>query len=227
MSAETTLEKAGKVRAGVRAIRADQQDENQRQHVAKRVQEISAELGKLEVHLRTAATFAERTGVSLDVSYLSDGHSNLSKHAAGGLPSNPAFVAAQRKLDASARKLAEELRTAWANWCQVQLDTLPLGRRSGLSKARRDEVDKKLKDLKGLQSPKGDLDRMTILLFTDGLASLREILKEAMELAPAVAQVLDRIESGLLTLADVTDEEIALLREFDLAADVRLTRKAG
>ncbi|MFF2818995.1 hypothetical protein ACFVT9_26155 [Kitasatospora cineracea] len=227
MSAEMTLEKAGKVRAGVRAIRADQQDENQRRHVAKRVQEISAELGRLEAHLRTAATFAERTGVNLDVSYVSDGHGNLSKHAAGGLPSNPAFVAAQRKLEASARRLAEELRTAWADWCQVQFGVLPLSRRSGLLKAQRDEVDKKLKELKGLQSPKGDLDRTTVILFTEGMAGLKEILEEAVELAPAVAQVLDRIESGLLTLADVTDEEITLLREFDLAADIRLTRKAG
>ncbi|MFJ5884348.1 hypothetical protein [Kitasatospora cineracea] len=227
MSAETTLEKAVKVRAGVRAIRANQQDENQRQHVARRVQEISTELGRLESHLRTAATFAERTGIHLNASYVSDGHSNLSKHAAGGLPSNPAFVAAQRKLEASARRLAEELRAEWANWCQVQLSALPLGRRPGLSKARRDEVDKKLKDLRGLQSPKGDLDRTTIILFTEGLAGMKEILEEAMELAPMVAKVLDRIESGLLTLADVTDEEIALLKESELAADIWLTRKAG
>ncbi|OKI26127.1 hypothetical protein [Streptomyces sp. CB03911] len=227
MSAETTLEKARRVRTGVRAINEDQKDEVQRRHVAKRVQDISDELGKLENHLRTAVTFAERTGIELDVSYVSDGHGNLSKLAAGGLPSNPAFVAAQRKLESSARKLAEELRTAWADWCQGQLGALPLDRRAGLLKAQRDGVEKKVKDLKGLQAPKGNLDRATIVLFAEGLSGLQEILEEAEELAPAVAKLLDRIESGVLTLADVTDEEIALLQGCDLAADIRLIRKAG
>ncbi|MFB7474206.1 hypothetical protein [Kitasatospora sp. NPDC056184] len=227
MSTETTSEKASRVRAGVRAIQADQQDENQRQHVAKRVQEISVELGKLEGHLRTLDVLTKRTGVGLDASYVMDGHIRLAKYAAGGLPSNPAFVGAQRKLEASARRLAEELRTAWVGWCQEQLDALPLGRRSGLAKAQRDEVDKRLKDLRGAQSPKGDLDVSTVILFADGVAALKETLECATELAPAVVRVLDRIESGALTLAEVTDAEITLLREFDLAGDIRLTRKAG
>lgn len=228
MSGESIQEKAGRARAGVRAIRADQQDENERQRVERRVQETSAELGKLEGHLRTATLLADRAELRFDVSYVKDGRSNLARRSEGGLPNDQSFTAARRKLEAASKRLAEEMQGAWAHWSQEQLDALPLGRKAMLtSQADKNDVEGRIRELRSAQNPKEGLNSTVVTTFTHGLSALRDILDDAPEVPGELLQVLDKIDAGIVTLADVTDEEIALLRQFNQDAYVRLTRKAG
>ncbi|WP_181785238.1 hypothetical protein [Streptomyces phytophilus] len=228
MNAETIQEKAGRVRAGARAIRSDQQNENERQRVEKRVREISAELGNLEGHLRTAATLTERAGLRFDLSYVEDGYANLARRAEGGLPSNQSFIAAQRKLAASSRRLAAELQEAWASWSQDQLEALPLGRKAMLtSRTDKDDVENRVRELKSAQNPKSDVNSAMVTTFAQGLSALKEILHDVPEVSADLVRVLDKIDRGRLALSDVTDAEISVLRQYGEDIHVRLTREAG
>ena len=100
---------------------------------------------------------------------------------------------------------------AWKEWADGQMSALPDGRIAMLEIARQAPARATLKTLRGLAGEAG-ATAGGIAEFAAAYAGLREELDEAKDVPEALLGLLDSLSRGPVTLRDVTDDQIALLR---------------
>ncbi|WP_329346208.1 hypothetical protein [Streptomyces microflavus] len=213
------------------AARIADGEESQRQatRVSGRLTELRAQLSALRVQVGiTRALQAREAGLGVDLSNIDDGRAGFERSLGpSGLPSNQVFGTAKRKAQAVADRLSEANQAAWSAWTQGLLADLPLARIAMLlepgaekqAASRQAELER---------AAKGKASKDAITTFATTYAGLAELLQEAQDPPEELASLLERLrQQPDLTLRDVTDDEIALIRVYGMDGHISLKRKGS
>jgi hypothetical protein len=224
----SVLDKAVALRAEARRLQEGEKGATELARTSNRVAELDVLISAL-ARVVLAARRAASLGVALSAGLaLADaGRSNLARHAAAGLPSDRAFIVALGKVNASTDTIAAALSSAWAEWATARLAALPVERVALLDLEPRNQATGWHTRLQSLVSKKppssSDIDEFSRTI---------EALTTALDAAPAASgEVIDLLkrlaERPTLTLADLTDAQVAALRQADVADQVELRRRGG
>ena len=222
------LDKAVALRAEGRRLQEGQQGVAESRRISHAVTELTQLISALEQVVR-AARRATSLGVALpvDLALAADGRANLARHAADGLPSDQAFVAARRKVSTSTQTFKDALSSAWTQWAAAQLGALPVERIALLDLEPRNQANgwrTRLLFLAANKPPSSsDIDEFSRTI---------DALTAALDAAPAASgEVIDLLkrlaERPPLTLADLTDAQVAALRQAGVDDQVELRRRGG
>jgi hypothetical protein len=227
-AAGSVLDKAVALRAEARRLQEGQKGAAELARISNRVTELDLLISTLAQVVR-AARRAASLGVSLSINLAlaDDGRANLERHAATGLPSDQAFVVARGKINTSKQAIADALSAAWAAWAIAQLDALPVERIALLDREAREQATgwhTRLRSLASSAPPtNSDIDE-----FSRTLDALTEVLDDAPAASGEVVNLLKRlVERPPLTLADLTNAQVASIREAGIADQVELRRRGG
>ncbi|MFD9532108.1 hypothetical protein [Streptomyces sp. NPDC060010] len=206
-------------------------EESQRQatRVSARLMELRSQLDQLRCQLAvTHALQAQGAGLDIDLSGVDDGRAGFERSLGpSGLPSNQVFNTAKKKTQAVTDRLGEANQAAWSTWTGRLLEALPVARISMLLDPKAEkQASARHAELERVARGKASKEAITTFAVTH--ASLAELLQDAQDPPQALAVLLDRLrEQTGLTLRDVTDEEIALIREYGMDAHISLKRKGS
>lgn len=208
-----------------RRLADGQAGQREAQRIGRRVAELRSQLENLRTRLDLARLVGETTGESVDLSERSAGFAEFERKARpGGHPSDAVFTKASSKIKSACAALDQKIGLVWSTWAGAQVEALPAARLSLLPQKERAAARKRWFDLE--RGADNSISRGDVELFKKALDVLSEILAEVPDVPEEVARLLDRLsQSPTLTLADITDEQIGLLRTAGLADEVSLARK--
>ena len=199
-------------------------------HEASRISQRVDEVTQLLLQLRQVTGAADRLRAvsgseSVDLSGLDDGRAAFDRHAARGLPSNQVFTAAKQKINGVIARLSEQLGQAWSQWTAMRMADLPLlriplldGDGQASARERRDELQK--------LSSKPVPTSTDVSLFQSAAELLQETLSRVADPPEEILALLHRLgERPLLTLDQLTDHQISLLRQADIAGQIEVRRR--
>ncbi|MFI7578002.1 hypothetical protein [Micromonospora sp. NPDC049497] len=216
------LDKARALTAEANRLREGSEAEDNAKRVLTQAEDLGGALERLR-RLVEAARALHEQGVDVDVSRVDDGRERFSRLAAGGLPSVQAIVAARRSVDAVLQRVRATLAQAWLQWTSERLAELPVQRLAVLSAADQRAEQTILGELKRLN--KIDVPHAReVSSFVAAHAGLKEALDNLREPDPELEQLLSRL-SRRVTLDQVSNADIALLREYGLADQIELHRR--
>ncbi|TDC70563.1 hypothetical protein E1200_04830 [Actinomadura sp. GC306] len=220
----SVLNKATRLQLEANRIYLSQAGAHEAERVQNRVHSLSLAIGKLQMLARIAHFLIVRTEARIDLSMLGQGYKELAKHAERGFPSNQAFGHAERRLQSTANALAGAIQTEWKAWAEEQLAELDLSRIAMLGQKQQEQARMLLKSLK-VTATSLSVDIPQITEFINQHALLSEELQQAPVVPAELLALLNRLNDGGVTLADVDDDEIALLRSHAMDRQIELKRK--
>lgn len=224
MTNTSVYDKALQLAAEARRLQAGQQSEQEAQHAAHQIEQIKAELDSLENLLAVAASLASVGAGGVSLSGLDDGRAAFAEKAAAGLPAEAAFKSARQKLKTVSARIGQEVGVAWTEWSSVELAALPLRRIPLLPASQQKAARQSKADLEKLTKDT-KVSTSTVTLFRTGLETLRESLDQVADPTPELVVLLAKIDGPpAASLCDVTDEEIALLRQHGQDGQITLRR---
>lgn len=222
----SVLDKALSLQSEARRLDFGRKDEQQAQRIRERVHDMRAALGDLRIQVRLARVLKQRTGMGVDLSNLDTGRRELARKAAGGLPSDRSFNTANQKIKETTESLSREIMETWKGWAESQLSLLPVNRISMLGRARQAEVRSALGRLREY-ARSSRVTATDISLFTTEYEGLKDELDRAPDAPEPLLALLDRLSGRALTLRDVTDEEIAFLRQYSMDQEIEVRRRSS
>ena len=83
-----------------------------------------------------------------------------------------------------------------------------------------------LKNLRNLAAVK-TITAADIAEYASAYQGLMEELSETTDVPETVATIMNRVSGGGVTLRDLSDDEIALLRAYRMDSEIELRRKSG
>jgi hypothetical protein len=209
----------------VRRLEAGAQGEGQAKRVARRVAEIQSALVSLSGQARAARALQRYTdAATVNLTGLDAGRDDLARRAAGSIPSDPAFVAARRKIESTTSRLATEIQAVWKAWANEQLSTLPVRRIAMLEPAQEASAQVRLKSLRNLIVVR-NVTASDIAEYASTYEGLMDELSEEMDVPEALLAVFHRMSRGVITLRELSEEEIMLLRQYRMDGEIELRRK--
>lgn len=229
MSAMSVHDKATQVQSHGRRLAEGATGEREADRVAQRLAEIRAQLAALRQKVTMAqALNGLGMGDLVDVSDVDDGRAGFERKAQpGALPSNTVFRTAEQKIKNVTERIGRETQAAWAAWARERLETLPLSRISMLTPDEQQSARDRQAELER-SAAKDKITTSDIRLFITTHAHLAEVLNEAKDPPEALLTLLDRLgKRPVLTLRQVTDDEIALLRQCGMDDQIGLLRKGA
>lgn len=162
---------------------------------------------------------------SVDLAGLHDGRANFARHAATGAPSDRVFTTAQQKIREVTDRVGRQLVSAWSAWTESRTAELPLVRLTLLEADAQDSARRRRDDLQKI-AKKTAPTASDITLFQTSFGLLKEVLDEVNDPPADVLALLDRLgRRPSPTLNDLTDEQIALLRETGIANQIEVRRR--
>lgn len=208
----SVLDKAMRLQAVARTYAEGAAERREREQAAVALERVEDALALLRQRMNTARA-ATNAGIPLpDVSRTAvDGLANLQK-AKGGegvLPSARTLQNAQRKLEGNRKDIDTALAAAWKAWAEQSIGDIPAAKISLTAPADRRIVDDDMAWLRGAarRSPSAEDVRMFRLKH----ARVCDVLDGVRSDAGIVA-LMDRITTTGLLLAELTEDELALLR---------------
>ncbi|NYI97120.1 hypothetical protein HNR12_003397 [Streptomonospora nanhaiensis] len=220
----SVLDKALKLQSEIRRLDASNQGVEQAKRVAQRVDETTAALSGLRSSLEAAKALATHTAADMPRTSTQGALDTLRRKAAGGLPDNRAFTDARRNIERTAKEVSAQVEEGWHAWAQERLASLPLRNIPVLERTRQDEARRMLRDLR--KQAAADVPTATTLtMFLSQYDHLKEQLEEFGDVPEELVALFERLDRGGLTLRDLTDEEVALLRTHAWDGAVELRRK--
>jgi hypothetical protein len=222
----SVLEKALAMTAEANRIRKGAEAQLEAARVSQRVDEIHERLLELRRLIGAARRLNVASGAELvDLSGLDEGRAAFARHASSGLPSNQVFTAAKQKLNDVSSRLSGQLGAAWSQWTADRIAGLPLARISLLSadeqqlaRSRRDELAKLARNPVPTSAD--------VRTFVSDAAILSETLNQLPDPPQEVLALLERLgKRPFLTLDELTDQQIALLRRADVADQIEVRRR--
>ena len=200
-----------------RAKSDDERETQDQTQVETALGKLNTELGKLDTVLNLHRAL-DRAGVP--VQPLKD----LDKPAKKlrdqietiGRPT-PQFLAARiRDMVKASSEIEAGDKAAWREWAEESIEQLPHSLIPRLGPADRPYVTSRIGDLKKMAvSPK--LNSGDVAMFLTTLRSVRDRLGDVEE--SRLDAVLAKFENGRVRLADLTDDELRMLRDDGLMAD--------
>jgi hypothetical protein len=223
-SSESVLDKARAMTAEATRLRRDVSAEHEAKRVSERVGEILPLLQRLSLIATAVRRLRAVSGENwVDLSGLDDGRAALARHA--GLPSNQAFTAAKSKVSAVTSRVSTDLGAAWSRWTEQQFAGLPLMRIPLLDPGDQATAREWRDDLQSL-AKKTVPTSTDISMFQSAAAQLAEALAKVSDPPQEVLALLKRLsERPPLSLAELADEDIRLLRQAGVASQIEVRRR--
>jgi hypothetical protein len=226
MGEATVFDKVEQLRSEARRLVTAEQGADEARRIGNRVTKLKVSLGELRTQVELARKVNETIGsIRVDLSTVDDGYRDFeAKVRSVTNPGEAVFDRANRRIAAVCKRLEEEIRAAWSTWASARISELPLTRIPMLPlgdqpKARRtrDELER--------WSRTNELSRSTISLFMTSIDGLADVLAGAPDAPSEVADLMLRLSGDRPpTLAEITDEEISLLRSLHLDDQIALKR---
>lgn len=226
----SVLELAQEVTRQANRIKQDAEAEQQATRVLQRVDTVQKALAGLETAVAAALRLHAASGqqfVSLEK--LDEGRESFATSVAnaGGIPRNEVFTTAANRISGATKRVTTELAAGWAQWTAREVAGIPRMRISLLDQAEqqapRERWDSLLKTAK-VATPARD----HINSFKSDLDYLHDVLDSLPDPPGAVLEILERLgQRRGMTLAELTDEEIAVLREAGVADQIEVRRRGA
>ncbi|MEV5412980.1 hypothetical protein AB0K60_29610 [Thermopolyspora sp. NPDC052614] len=210
------------------AVRLDEgkEAESEAERITKKTELLKPALGKLERAVDAARQLHRLAGTPnlIDLSVAADGLANFAAHVRRGRPVDQAFTAARNKIEGAASAILRGVESAWTEFTQGRLSELPLRRIALLPAAERRSQRHRLDDLRKLAQMKQPTSS-DMQIFNQTFTILREALEQLPDPEPALDVLFRKFESARVTLASLTDEEIALLRRAQVDDQFEVLRR--
>ena len=221
---ESVLHLARRLAADARAVAAASLASNDVSAAQQRITETRVTVAELSQVQRSLSTLNElgrmdtNFGSSIDVEF-----SKFESNANAGLPSSQTINNANRRLQSLLARAAEDLSRNWDIWAGSQIDALPVPKIAFLDAADRAEVSGGIDQLRQLRRQKRP-SLSDIGLFNRANIRILEALSALPDSDDDVLELVERLSTGGVQLADLSMEEIVLLRSSsDIARQVTLT----
>jgi hypothetical protein len=166
---------------------------------------------------------------SLALADLDDGRADFERLARGlsYLPSNVAFEGAKKRIGGTTNRVTADLATAWTQWTDWEVSKVPRHRISlldqGDQKAANERWANVLKTAKAAIPTRGHINS-----FKSDLDYLHELLDPLPDPPGVLIKILERLgQRRGLTLAELTDQEIAALRQAGVADQIEVRRRGA
>ncbi len=226
--AEVSLQdKALRVEGMARTYAEGATERREREQTGLALAQVEASLTQLVVSVHAAQDAAT---LGLSVGGITEnaraGLANLrARSGEGMLPSTRALQAARNKLDASRAALDNALDAAWRSWAPAKIISLPQGNKTFATPLSRQAIEQDIQDLTRLASrrpPSAEEIATFARVHTRVYQALDQLRGDEN-----IAGLLARMDSAeVLTLADLTDAELHLLRsQAQVAEQIELRRR--
>jgi hypothetical protein len=225
-SGQSILEKAQAMKVEADRLREGEKGEQDAARVSQRVDEVTVALQGLGRVVGAVDRLHAVSGTrTVALSGLDEGRAAFARHAKAGLPSNQVFTAAKQKINGVSSCISELLGAAWAQWTSEQLAGLPLIRipllGSDEQKTARDRRDELLKLAKTAVPSSAEIGT-----FQSTAGLLRDTLSEVSDPPREILALLQRLgERPPMTLDELTDDDIGLLRQAGIADQIEVRRR--
>ena len=230
MTASTPVrDRALQLQAEIRRLEAGKKGQGQAERIANRVAEARVALSAMDERARAARALGHHARVAIaGLTHLADGLESLERRGAGAIPSDQAFVAAKTRIDRTVKQLSAEVQATWKEWTDQRLGALPVRRIAMLDPVRQGPAQAAVRSLLELAATRS-VSAADVATFASEYQSLTEELSEAADVPEELLAVLDRVLAPTqpLTLRDISDEEIALLRRYRMDGEIEVRRKSG
>lgn len=198
------------------------------ERVLNRVAETQAALLKFEQTVTAARSLEAASGEAIvDLAGLDDGRPGFERLAqqSSHLPSDQAFNVAKKKIGEVTGRVTRDFENAWAEWVareRLRVPSIKISQLDPVDQATaRGRWDSLVSTAK-IASPK----IADIVSFKSDLGYLHGVLDGLPELPGTVRELYERLgRRPYLTLAEITDEQFASLREVGVAAQIELRRR--
>jgi hypothetical protein len=226
VTGESVYDKALRLRAEIRRIDEGASAEQAARSAAHRVQELRSALADLTSQVSLARALTRYSETEVPLGDVRNGLFELQQRASTGLPSDQAFDAARRKVTASAEDLARRSQEVWRTWTSTSVDNLPTNRMAGLDQARQRSTRQAVDQLAALRK-RTKPSSSDVVEFHNTLDAVLDELAAAKNAPDELLDLLTRFDGQQMTLRDITDSEIALLREHGMDSEIEIRRKQG
>ncbi|MEU1477357.1 hypothetical protein [Streptomyces sp. NPDC005760] len=225
MTILSVYDKAVQLQNRARQIAAGAVGEKEATRVLSRTKELRAALAELRNQVELSHALAGLGAAAKpDLAGIDSARTAFDRKARNGLPSDTVFNTARRKVQEFTDRLKGDNSEAWSSWATARIAGLPLARIPMLSADEREAARGREKELRQAAAAKS-LSKAGITLFTGTYAILAEALHDKSDPPKELLDLLDRLEKRPSpTLRDITDADIALLRQFDMDLHITLQR---
>lgn len=226
MSEATVFDKVEQLRSHARRLETAEQGADEARRIGNRVTKLKVSLGQLRSWVELARKVNETIGSTrIDLSTVDDGYRDFdAKVRSVTNPGDAIFERANRRISAVCKRLEEETRSAWSTWASARISELPLARIPMLQSGDQRDARRKKDELERWVRAT-EMSRSTINLFTTSIDVLADMLADTPDAPPEVADLMVRLSGDRPpTLAEITDEEISLLRSLHLDDQIALKR---
>ncbi|BEL10794.1 hypothetical protein Q0Z83_089850 [Actinoplanes sichuanensis] len=223
MTSESVLVKARALNAEANKLREGAEAEDNAKRVLTRVDELNTALDGLQRALDAVQKLRER-GAEVALPPLDGGREAFGQLVGTGLPPQRAFATAKTKIEGTWQQIESNLKQAWAAWTARLAADLQVQRLVMLPPSDRRSNQSSLNTLSKL----GKVDIPSagnVLEFAVVYASLKETLDALPEPLPELQALLKRLAERT-TLDRLSDADVALLRQHDVADQIEVQRRA-
>lgn len=222
----SVLEKANRLRAVAHTYAEGAKERRDREQAALALKEVEDALDALVIRAEAARAAAE-LGVPVPelASRVGRGLANLEAKSAGGLlPTKQALQAAKGKLIENRGELESVLGAAWQEWATARVTEVPIAKVAlVVSRMARQSIEDDLRSLRGMT--RSIPSAREVESFGRKLKRVHDVL-DALEFEEDMVELLARLgTSEGVVLADLTDDELALLRTRGAVADQIVLRR--
>lgn len=224
----TLLEDALALSARARRIDADRSDSEQRSRLRARVSDLWTAIDAISnlLELRREATAAGAV-IPWKPSRLTSAHQALVRVSQDGLPTEKHLETARAQIGRVTTELTKAVETGWKTWAEEQLNRTPDEKIPILQGDERQTAVKDWTQLKRLagKAPKNSHEITEFVRLSN---RINRVLRPVPHLSEDLRELLRRLDAKPpLTLADLSDSNIAMLREAGFASQVQLSRRIG
>jgi hypothetical protein len=220
----TVLEKANRFRTQAELIRAQQSDTDELTRITHRVAAVRTALQNLDRALKAARSIADLPDAPTIDTTADDGYNDFKRKIDGSDFNDAVFRAAVRKLDTASAKIDTDGQQAWKTWTAQRLGRLRPERIAVLPAAER----------KGILERRTRLERIAttpatpaaVTEFVTSYDLLREQLDDLPDLPSRLVDLLERLSQRKpLTIADLSEDDLLILRESEVGSQIELRRR--
>lgn len=222
MSGGSILTRALVLQAEARKRGDTAKDRDDAMRVAVEAEAVERTLESVEKLLDLVAALRAQA-VDIETGELDSGLKNFERYAgAGGLPSRQAVKSAGTKIGEVHQRVRAAFGSAWREWTATVIRQLPTDRLALIGQGSAGKVNRALEAMRSA-STQVPTDSTSVLQFVHHRDLVLRELLSVEDPGPHLREVLKQVQEGT-TLDELTDEDIAVLRERGWAASILVKR---